>query len=141
MKQTWRTRQLTLGQPEVVAMRIKSTIAVHCCRALLLGLLALGGPVAAETRAEGEAKPPVAIQFSLDRPLDASAAPFVLATTSGLFGAEGLAVNTNVASGSPDAIARVAAGSSEFALVDIWPYRASNNLRDALARSVWRRTK
>ena len=100
-------------------MRVKSTIAVRCFRALLLGLLALGGVDAAETRAEGEARPPVAIQFSLDRPLDASAAPFVLATTSGLFGAEGLAVNTNIASGSADAIARVADGSSEFALVDI----------------------
>jgi NitT/TauT family transport system substrate-binding protein len=100
-------------------MRIKSTIAVRCCRYLLLGLLALGGLGAAETRAEGEPRQPVAIQFSLDRPIDASAAPFVLATTSGLFGAEGLAVNTNIASGSPDAIARVAAGSSEFALVDI----------------------
>ena len=100
-------------------MRVKSTIAVRCFRALLLGLLALGGVDAAETRAEGEARPPVAIQFSLDRPIDASAAPFVLATTSGLFGAEGLAVNTNIASGSADAIARVADGSSEFALVDI----------------------
>ena len=32
---------------------------------------------------------------------------------------EGLAVTTNIASGSPDAIARVAAGTSDFALVDI----------------------
>ena len=35
-----------------------------------------------------------------------------------LFGA-GLAVSTNIANGSPDAISRVAAGSSDFALVDI----------------------
>jgi NitT/TauT family transport system substrate-binding protein len=42
-----------------------------------------------------------------------------MAATGGLFGAEGLAVTTNVASGSPDAIARVAAGTSDFALVDI----------------------
>ena len=48
-----------------------------------------------------------------------SAAPFVLASTDGLFGSEGLAVTTNIASGSPDAIARVAAGTSDFALVDI----------------------
>jgi NitT/TauT family transport system substrate-binding protein len=36
-----------------------------------------------------------------------------------LFSAEALAVTTNIASGSPDGIARVAAGTSDFALVDI----------------------
>jgi NitT/TauT family transport system substrate-binding protein len=107
-----------LPPPEVTAMRANPTIAVRCFLALtgLLGLACFG---AAETRAEGETKQPVAIQFSLDRPIDAGAAPFVLAATSGLFGAEGLAVTTNVASGSPDAIARVAEGSSDFALVDL----------------------
>ena len=44
---------------------------------------------------------------------------FVMAAADGLFGAEGLAVTTDIANGSPDAIARVAAGSSDFALVDI----------------------
>ena len=43
----------------------------------------------------------------------------MLAQAGGLFSAEGLAVTTNIASGSEDAIARVAAGSSDFALVDI----------------------
>jgi len=66
-----------------------------------------------------EPRPPVAIQFSLDRPMDAGAAPFVMASVNGLFGAEGLAVTTNIASGSSDAIQRVADGSSDFALVDI----------------------
>ena len=47
------------------------------------------------------------------------AAPFVMAAAGGLFGAEALAVTTNIASGSLDAIARVAAGTSDFALVDI----------------------
>jgi NitT/TauT family transport system substrate-binding protein len=42
-----------------------------------------------------------------------------MAATAGLFSSEGLAVTTNVANGSPDAIARVAAGSSDFALIDI----------------------
>ena len=42
-----------------------------------------------------------------------------MAAAGGLFSAEGLAVTTNIASGSPDAIARVAAGTSDFALVDI----------------------
>jgi NitT/TauT family transport system substrate-binding protein len=100
-------------------MRAHPTIAVRCFLAPLLGLLGLAWFGAEEARAQGETRQPVAIQFSLDRPIDASAAPFVLAATSGLFGAEGLAVNTNIASGSPDAIARVAAGSSDFALVDI----------------------
>src|ERR1700738_731729 len=108
-----------LPPPEVTAMRARPTIAVRCFLASLLGLLGLAWFGAAETRAQGETRQPVAIQFSLDRPIDASAAPFVLAATSGLFGAEGLAVSTNIASGSPDAIARDAAGSSDFALVDI----------------------
>ena len=69
--------------------------------------------------AADEPRPPLAIQFSLDRPIDATDAPFVMATTNGLFSAEGLAVTTSIASGSPDAIARVAAGTSDFALVDI----------------------
>ena len=66
-----------------------------------------------------EAKQPVAIQFSFDRPLEASAAPFVVALDHGLFSAEGLAVSTNIANGSPDAIARVASDASDLALVDI----------------------
>ena len=70
-------------------------------------------------RRRRSAAPPLAIQFSLDRPIDAAAAPFVMAAAGGLFTAEGLAVTTNVAAGSPDAIARVAAGTSDFALVDI----------------------
>ena len=70
-------------------------------------------------RRRGRNAPPVAIQFSLDRPINSSAAPFVLAASRGLFGAEGLSVNINIASGSLDGIARVAAGTSDFALVDI----------------------
>jgi NitT/TauT family transport system substrate-binding protein len=70
-------------------------------------------------RAADETAPPTAIQFTLDRPLDASDAPFVLASGRGLFRAEGLAVATNIASGPADAIARVASGSSDLALVDI----------------------
>ena len=99
-------------------MRAYQTIAVRCFLALLIGLLGLGWFGAGAGRAADE-KPPVAIQFSLDRPIDAGAAPFVLASARGLFGSEGLAVNTHIASGSADGIARVAAGTSEFALVDI----------------------
>jgi NitT/TauT family transport system substrate-binding protein len=71
------------------------------------------------SRAAQENQPQTAVQFTLDRPLDASAAPFVLASTRGLFRAEGLAVGTNIASGPPDAIARVVSGSSDLALVDL----------------------
>jgi NitT/TauT family transport system substrate-binding protein len=96
-------------------MRVTPTIALPFVLALLTGQSGLAG----NGRAEGEVRPPLAIQFSLDRPLDAGAAPFVLAASRGLFGSEGLAVTTNIASGSPDAIARVASGSSEFALADL----------------------
>jgi NitT/TauT family transport system substrate-binding protein len=70
-------------------------------------------------RAAGETATPTAIQFTLDRPLDASDAPFVLASSRGLFRAENLSVATNIAGGPADAIARVASGSSDLALVDI----------------------
>src|SRR3954470_12711334 len=53
-------------------------------------------------RAADEPAPPAAIQFSLDRPLDASDAPFVLASTRGLFRAENLAVATTIAGGPAD---------------------------------------
>ena len=46
-------------------------------------------------------------------------APFVVAASRGLFAAERLSVATNVVTGSPDAIARVASGASDLALVDI----------------------
>jgi NitT/TauT family transport system substrate-binding protein len=81
-----------------------------------MGLAFLG---AEESRAAGEARQPIAIQFSFDRPIDASAAPFVLASDRGLFSSEGLAVTTDVVNGSPEAIARVAANTSDLALVDI----------------------
>ena len=101
-------------------MRVnQKTIAVRRILALLTGLMALACVGSAGSRAVGETRQPLAIQFSLDRPIDASAAPFVLAANRGLFGAEGLAVNTNIASGSPEAIARVASGTSDFAVADI----------------------
>ncbi len=60
-----------------------------------------------------------ALHFSFDRPIDGTAAPFVLASSRGLFRAEGLTVTTGAAANSPDAIARVASGSSDMALADI----------------------
>lgn len=82
----------------------------------ILALLAgLSGAVCPQARAAD----PISIHLSFDRPIDAVAAPFVVAQASGLFGAEGLSVTTGVAAGSQEAIARVASGASEFALVDI----------------------
>jgi NitT/TauT family transport system substrate-binding protein len=100
-------------------MRVTQTIVARCMLAALLGLMALACVGAGMSRAADDAKQPVAIAFSFDRPLEASMAPFVTAQDHGLFSAEGLAVNTNIASGSPDAIARVASGASDLALVDI----------------------
>jgi NitT/TauT family transport system substrate-binding protein len=100
-------------------MRVNPAIAVHCCLALLTGLFGLACFGAGASLAAGEIRQPMAIRFSLDRPIDAGAAPFVLATSDGPFASEGLVVTTDIAGGSPDAIARVAAGASDFALVDI----------------------
>jgi NitT/TauT family transport system substrate-binding protein len=104
-------------------MRVNPAIAVHsavrCSLALLTGLAVFACFSAAERLAADSARQPTAIQFSFDRPIDASAAPFVLAAADGLFGSEGLAVTTHIANGSPDAIAHVAAGTSDLALVDI----------------------
>jgi len=66
-----------------------------------------------------ESPHPLAVALSFDRPINASSAPLVVAMTDGLFSSEGLAVTSSIAAGSPDAIARVASGASEFAVVDI----------------------
>jgi NitT/TauT family transport system substrate-binding protein len=100
-------------------MRVNPAIAVRCFAAFLTGLFGLACFGAGASRAAGEIGQPMAIRFSLDRPIDAGAAPFVLATSKGLFASEGLMVTTDIAGGSPDAIARVAAGTSDFALVDL----------------------
>lgn len=98
------------------AHRINALLAMLALLAGLCGVVCFG---AGPSLAADEPRPPLAIQFSLDRPIDATDAPFVMAAINGLFSAEGLAVTTNIASGSTDAIARVAAGTSDFALVDI----------------------
>ena len=83
-----------------------------------LALLAARASRAAEDP-KPDAKPPTGIQLTFDRPLDASMAPFVVAASRGLFAAERLSVATHVASGSADAIARIASGASDLALADI----------------------
>jgi len=71
-------------------MRVNQIIAFSRILALLTGLAAVACLGAGASRAADEVRPPIAIQFSFDRPLDASAAPFVVAASRGLFGAEGL---------------------------------------------------
>ena len=89
------------------------TIVSHCLLALSIVL------AARSVRASEIAAPSVAIHFTFDRPIDASMAPFFMAAKDGRFGAEHLNVSFNSAAGSPDALARIASGDSELALVDL----------------------
>jgi NitT/TauT family transport system substrate-binding protein len=91
-------------------MRVIQTLFACCLSAVCLAGL---GADAAET------PHPLAVEITFDRPINASSAPLVVAMTDGLFSSEGLAVTSSVATGSPEAIARVASGASEFAVVDI----------------------
>jgi NitT/TauT family transport system substrate-binding protein len=89
---------------------------------VVVGILALGAALAGMTRAGAaaeDAKQPLPVQLTFDRPLDAAMTPFVVASSRGLFAAERLSVATNVAQGSTEAIERVGSGASDFALVDI----------------------
>jgi NitT/TauT family transport system substrate-binding protein len=100
-------------------MRLAQTSAIFSRRAFMAGLAGLACLPARKSRATEGGKEPVAIHLAFDRPLDASMAPFVLATSRGAFAAEGLSVATGFAQGSPEAIALVASGASEMALVDL----------------------
>ena len=97
-------------------MRVTQISAICRRLALIAGLAWL---VAGPGQAAEDVKPPISVQLTFDRPLDASMAPFVVAASRGLFAAERLSVATNVANGSVEAIARVASGASDLALVDI----------------------
>jgi NitT/TauT family transport system substrate-binding protein len=96
----------------VVPMRAIQTLMACCCLAAWAGP-GVGASFAAET------SHPIVIEFSFDRPINAAEAPVIVAMTDGLFSSEGLAVNASMADGSPEAIARVASGAGEFAVVDI----------------------
>jgi NitT/TauT family transport system substrate-binding protein len=98
----------------VVPMRLVQTLFA-CCLGVALGLA--GSRAQVSHAAEGNH--PLSITLSLDRPINAGEAPIVVAMTDGLFSAEGLAVSLNMTAGSPEAIARIASGASEFAIVDI----------------------
>src|SRR5947209_6472822 len=88
-------------------------------RGLLAAAISLAALTARDVSATETAPPSIAIHFTFDRQIDASMAPFFLAAKDGSFGAERLNVSFSSAAGSPEALARVAKGDSEFALVDI----------------------
>jgi NitT/TauT family transport system substrate-binding protein len=96
-------------------MRAIWTLIACCCLAAWLCLAGLG----ARASHAGENGHPLVVAFSFDRPINAAHAPVVVAMTDGLFASEGLSVITSVTVGSPEAIARVASGASEFAIVDL----------------------
>src|SRR5882762_10568955 len=101
-------------------MRVPPSLAIRRRSVLMAGLALLAARASrAAEDPKPDAKPPTGIQLTFDRPLDASMAPFVVAASRGLFAAERLSVATNVANGSVEAIARVASGASDLALVDI----------------------
>ena len=94
-KQSSPARQLVPPRADVISMRAIRTNAIRSRLSALLsvllaslaGLCAIAGLMASNVLAADEPRPPLAIQFSLDRPIDAAAAPFVMATAGGLFGA------------------------------------------------------
>ncbi len=92
-------------------------------RRVLLQLL-MSGAGAAALSPTAVANPgtevlPTSLRLALDRPIDGTAAPFLLAASRGIFRSAGLTVTTDIAKGSDEAIARLAAGASDVALADI----------------------
>jgi NitT/TauT family transport system substrate-binding protein len=100
-------------------MRVNQLTAISRRCLLMRGLASLACVTTGASHAAEDVPPPIGVQLTFDRPLDASMAPFVVAASRGLFAAERLSVATHVANGSPEAIARVASGASDLALVDI----------------------
>jgi len=114
MKPTHLAVELTV-RTGVVLMRGFQSFFAWYCLAAWTGLAGLG----ANASSAAETVHPVAIELAFDRPINGGEAPVIVAMTDGLFSSEGLAVTTSMAAGSPEAIARVASGASQFALVDI----------------------
>src|SRR4051794_9697808 len=71
---------------DVIEMRLTSTIAGCRVFALRTSLVTLAGLAIGDVRAQAAARQPTPIQFSLERPIEAAAAPFLLAAARGLFG-------------------------------------------------------
>lgn len=93
-------------------MPVSRTRKLRVILALLAGIGGSACPAA-------QAADPVTIHFSLDRPIDAVAAPLLMAQSAGLFSSEGLAVTVSAGTSAQETIARVSSGASEMALVDI----------------------
>ncbi|MCP3473850.1 ABC transporter substrate-binding protein [Bradyrhizobium sp. CCGUVB1N3] len=100
-------------------MRACPTFLSRCLLALWIGLAALTCSPPRAASAADDAARHVAIRFTFDRPIESSMAPFFMAAKDGLFGAEHLTVSFTSAAGSPEALARIAKGDSDLALVDI----------------------
>lgn len=98
-------------------MQARSVRRLWCVLLVLVSAAGVACLGVAGSRANDNA--PTQIRFALDRPIDAAVAPVVLASTRGLFRAEGLNVTTTTATDTTDAIARVAIGTSQLALADI----------------------
>jgi NitT/TauT family transport system substrate-binding protein len=105
--------------PQTIAFRCLRPVLAASIAALVATLLSVAPLAAGPSEAAVASRPQVAVLLSFDRPLDASMAPFVLAANRGLFTSEGLSVTTDIAASTADAVARVAKGTSEFALVDL----------------------
>jgi NitT/TauT family transport system substrate-binding protein len=98
--------------------QMKTTRRSIVLSALLLRLPAIMCLDAGPGRAE-DANAPIAVRLTFDRPLESSMAPLIAASNRGLFAAEGISVRTDFVGTTPDAIARIASGASDFALVDL----------------------
>jgi NitT/TauT family transport system substrate-binding protein len=86
----------------------------HSAGRLMIILIAMLACMGAE-----RASAVTAVRFTLDRPIDGAAAPFVVATDKGMFAAEGLNVTIDSATGSKDVIGHVANGTSDIGLADL----------------------
>jgi NitT/TauT family transport system substrate-binding protein len=94
-------------------------VPMRAIQALMACCLAAWADLGVQAGYAAETSHPLVIELSFDRPINAGEAPAIVAIADGLFSSEGLAVTTGMAAGSPEAIARVASGASEFAIVDL----------------------
>jgi NitT/TauT family transport system substrate-binding protein len=109
---------ITAARTGAAALPDDATAMIPSFGRLLLKTLPLCGALLFAA-APAQAQAATALHFALDRPVDGTAAPFVLAADKGLFRAEDLAVTMDAVNGSADAIARVAAGERDMALADL----------------------
>ncbi|MBR0778301.1 ABC transporter substrate-binding protein [Bradyrhizobium diazoefficiens] len=110
------------------------TIVLRCLLVLPISLAALSGQ---DIMAAEAAAPSLAVHFTFGHAVDASMAPFFVAAKDGRFGAEHLNVSFTTAAGSPEALARVARGDSDLALVDINELIRFHDRDDAQIKAVF----